>query len=173
MFYSLSGELREGLAAQLAEKTGLSEDQARKFLEALSEVTGEEEPGEASLNSKLRTHTVSIPLLEREDGTLAVDTSGYSALTPLTKPKPAPKQKPPAIPPSTPAKPSRPPARPPGAYPGPSVFIKVNDWLGENMQLGGGALERLREAAQQSKASAHSEDSPRFSSSGFEKLDDK
>lgn len=171
MFYSPSGELRNKLVARLAEKTGLSEDQANKFLEALSEVTSEEEPDEAWLQSNLRTHMVSIPLLEREDGTLEVDTSGYSALTPLAKPKP--KRKPPAILPSTPSKPSRPPTRPPGAYPGPSVVIKVNDWLGESLHLGSGALQRLREAAQQPNSSARSKDSQRFSSGGLEKSEGK
>lgn len=173
MFYTPPGNLRNRLAARLAEKTGLSEDQAHKFLEALSDVTSEEEPDESYTPGNLRAHTISIPLVEREDGTIMVDTSGYSALTPFTRPKPAPKPPPPAIPPSAPIKPSHPQPRPPGGYPGPSVFIKVNDWLGENMELGGEALERLHKAVQESRASAYSEGSLRFSSGDREKLEEK
>lgn len=169
MFYTPPGDIRNRLAARLAEKTGLSEDQAHKFLEALSNVTSEEDLHESHRVGNLRAHTISIPLVEREDGTITVDTSGYSALTPFTRPNPTPKQEPPLIPPNVPVKPSRPPGRPPGAYPGPSVFVKVNDWLGDDMELGEGALERLREAVQKSGASAYSTDRLGFNSSGRER----
>jgi hypothetical protein len=172
MFYTPPGDLRNRLAARLAEKTGQSEEQAHKFLEALSDLTPEEESDESHPLGSVRGHTISIPLVEREDGTITVDVSGYSALTPFTRPKPTPEQKPSVIPPVTPVKPSRPPGRPPGAYPGPSVFIRVNDWLGEDRELGEGALEKLREAVRKSGASA-SGDPLRFTSSGREKLEQK
>jgi hypothetical protein len=172
MFYTPPGDLRNRLAARLAEKTGLSEEQAHKFLVALSDLAPEKESDEGRLLSNLRAHTLSIPLVEREDGSITVDASGYSALTPFTRPNPTPKQEPSVIPPDAPVRPSRPPNRPPGAYPGPSVFIKVNDWLGEDMELGKGALERLREAVRKSAASV-SGDPFRFTSSSLEKSEQK
>lgn len=49
MLYTPPGNLRNRLAARLAEKAGLSEDQAHRFLEALSDVATEEASAKAGL----------------------------------------------------------------------------------------------------------------------------
>lgn len=132
MLYDPSPDSKEKLAKRLAKKAGLPSDDARKFLDALHEVMSEEEHEHNAAG-----HALSIPLVQQADGTILVDTSGYSTLWPFRRPK-----KPqPSVPPATPVK----PRIPPGGYPGPSVaIIKVNDWLGEDLKLDKSALDRLR-----------------------------
>jgi hypothetical protein len=143
MFYGNDPEFGKGLAARLAQKAGLSRDDAQKALDALSEVLAEEEAG------RNPSHAITIPLVQRENGSMMVDMSGYSAWWPFSK-------KPPATPPApvppvpNPIKvtkgpgPGPNPGPYPGAYPGPSVSIRTDDWLGEDLKLDETALERLR-----------------------------
>jgi len=144
-------EFNEKLVSRLAEKASLSKSDAKKFMDALAAVIQEDEQQNAmvavspelgmrffakydALPGEVPSHVISLPVTEHPDGTMTIDRSSYSAWTPLRRPKP---QRP-----LTP-KPIDPPARPgpnPGAYPGPSVFIKVNDWLGQDVKFGAGAL---------------------------------
>ena len=129
-------EIKRGLAARLAQKTGLSQDDAQKFLDALPEVAAQEEPDPNP------AHAITIPLVQQEDGTLMVDMSGHSAWWPFKKTKkdtttPSPIKKRGPFPGQGPF---------PGAYPGPSVSIKVDDWLGADLKLDESALDRLRGA---------------------------
>jgi len=139
MFDVSDPDIRDSLATRLAHKARLSEEQARSFLNALKDVTAERDQEYIVFG-----HMISIPLVEQEDGKIVVDTSGYSAWWPFTKPKDPPQQPPPS-PPGGPAKPRRPSPPAPGAYPGPSVVIKVDDWLGVDLRLGTDALGRLRQ----------------------------
>lgn len=181
MFDIPDDDSRNKLAARLALKTGLSEDQARTFLEALTELTKESEldhylaanfptrqvpgpVGEYGMSpSPVPGHVISIPLIEQEDGTMVVDKSGYSVLVPWLKRKKTQPPSPaspalPGDPPAEPPKPVRPPGPKPGAYPGPSVFIKVNEWLGPDLELGASALGRLRKVASKTKVASLSND---------------
>jgi hypothetical protein len=117
MFDISDPDFRDKLAARLAHKTGLQKEHALKFLDALSDVNSEEEQ-----EHNLPGHVISIPLVEQEDGTTIVDTSGHSAWWPWWPFKP---------------RWPRPPGTDPGsgAYPGPSVHIRVNDWLGADLKL--------------------------------------
>lgn len=168
--YTPPGDPKNELAARLAQKSGLSEELAHKFLDALSDVTNEDAQNQGFVGS-LPAHTITIPLIELEDGTIAVNTSGYSAWTPFAEPKPTPKEPPQGDPPATPGKPYHPLIPAPGGYPGPSVFIKVNDWLGSDMDLGEGALGRLRDALGKSQTSFS--DGSISASDGYGKLKGK
>lgn len=127
------------LAARLASKAGLSEDQARRFLQAISELKAEDEqsavwpdPSPTATPFSLmfpQTPSISIPLVAQQDGTMVVDNSRITGWSLLPKPRPVPGQ--PANPPNKPQK----PPRSPGAYPGPSVLF---DPLGQGESLGGG-----------------------------------
>jgi hypothetical protein len=156
-------DFNEKLAARLAGKTGLSKDQAQKIMYALAEITREDEQQNKMLTAspdlglrffakydklpgQLPTHVISIPVIEHEDGSIAVDKSSYAAWTPITRPGTRPKSADPKPidPPADPGKPRQIPA--PGGYPGPSVFLKMNDWLGNDLDLGSDVLVRLRTA---------------------------
>jgi hypothetical protein len=78
MLYDPSPDAREKLAKRLAKKAGLPSDHARKFLDALHEVMSEEEH-----EHNVAGHALSIPLVQQADGTILVDTSGYSTLWPF------------------------------------------------------------------------------------------
>lgn len=128
MFYIPPPQSRDRLIQLLASKTGLSAVQAGKFLDALTEMTMSGEIQELSGVAPSTTHLVSIPLVEQEDGTLTVDTSGRSFWFPF----PWWRRR------------RRPPTPRPGGYPGPSVkVIRVKDWLAKDMKLDQTALQRL------------------------------
>jgi hypothetical protein len=146
MFDISDPDFIDKLAARLAHKTGLQKEHARKFLDALSDVNSEEEQ-----EHNLPRHMISIPLVEREDGTMIVDTSGHSAWWPWW-----------------PFKPRRP--RPPGADPGPSVHVTVKDWLGADLILDEHALGRFRDAVAKTETL---KDLNVRDSSGPEKLEQK
>lgn len=137
---------RDDLAMRLAHKTGLSQEQARKFLDAFAELIVEEEK-DTSLDAILKAcgyqigsedqytipsspfpaKVISFPLVEQANGTMIVDTSIDSEWLSL------PGQQPPSMPPEPgqpeipPKKPLRDPRkRPPGGYPGPSVLIRTD-----------------------------------------------
>ena len=141
MDYFHSYDSTTDLASRLARKTGFPEEQAQKFLEALSELNAEQAPGGSSLiGSPIagepfslvpRVHTISIPLVEQQDGTMIVDDSSLSAWSFLPKTRPVPGLPPnpgqPATPPNKPQKPPKGPGTYPGAYPGPSVLFDPRD----------------------------------------------
>jgi len=167
-------EFDDKLAARLAKRAGLPNEHARKFLNALADVTKEDEQRRnllaespeialrffakyGTLPGEVPTHVISIPVVEHEDGTMAIDRSSYSAWTSLTKPIPrvkTPSRKTtpkfpeprPIDPPDEPSVPHHPRVPAPGGYPGPSIFIKVNDWLGKDLDFGAEALGRFHKA---------------------------
>jgi hypothetical protein len=157
MFDISDPDFRDKLASRLAHKTGLQKEHARKFLDALSEVNSEEQQ-----EHNLPGHMISIPLVEQEDGTMIVDTSGHSAWWPFSKPR---SPRPPGSDPG--------PYPGPGAYPGPSVHIRVNDWLGADLRLDERALGRLRNALAKTETPRLSKDLSGHDSSGSEKLKQK
>jgi hypothetical protein len=98
-------EFNENLVSRLAQKARLSHDDARRFLDGLAAVIQEDEQQNQmvaaspelgmrfftkydALPGEIPTHVISIPVVEHEDGTLAIDRSSYSAWTPLKKPVP-------------------------------------------------------------------------------------
>jgi hypothetical protein len=150
-------EIDHKLIARVAVKAGLSEEDAKKILKALEAVAAEDEkqrpvPTRSDLAFHLSkqydalpgespSHVLSLPVIEREDGSIIVDRDNYSVLTWLKKPITTPKiRKPQPIDPPE-------PGYPVGSYPGPSVsIIKVNDWLGKDLVLGPTALGKFRNA---------------------------
>jgi len=160
-------ELSDKLISRLSTKTGMSKPEVEKLLAALADVVKEDEPTHNSLAASpelatqffakydalpgdIPTHVISIPVVEHADGSIAIDRSSYSAWTPLTKPITVPRPKtnwddqerppikePPGNPAEKPERGSR------GGYPGPSVFIKVNDWLENDFNLTADALGKF------------------------------
>jgi hypothetical protein len=80
-------------------------------------------------------------VVESEDGSIIVDRNNYSVLTWLKKPITTPKiREPQPIDPPEPGDPL-------GSYPGPNIsFIKVKDWLGNDLVLSQDALGKFRNA---------------------------
>ena len=153
-----SFDVTPSLVARLAARAHISEVQAQSILTALVEVLEQGQgitggPLMSSLASRfvrdyhgiagqLPSHLLSIPVTEREDGTIAIDTSGYSALTKMKNPKTSGRiSKPGPIDP--PSEPQGPQVPAPGGYPGPSVFVRLNDWMGKDYGLNEDALGRL------------------------------
>ena len=153
MFDISDPDFRDTLAARLAQKTGLQKEHARKFLDALSDVSSEEEQ-----EHNLPGHVIGIPLVEQEDGTIVVDTSGHSALWPWWPFKP---------------RSPRSPRTKPGAYPGPSVQVRVDDWLGADLKLDKHALGRFRDAVAETETRRFSKDLNVRESSDPDKLEQK
>jgi hypothetical protein len=148
-------EVDQKLIARVAVKAGLSEEYAKKVLDALEAIATEDEkqvpipthPDLAFLLSKQYdalpgespSHVLSLPVTESEDGSITVDINNYSVWTSLKKPITGPKIREP--------RPIDPPEsnEPLGGYGGPSVsIIKVNDWLGKDLVLGPDAFGKFR-----------------------------
>lgn len=108
---------KDDLANRLAAESGLSEEQAGRFLDALLTLVAEEIrksgffdlPGAGTVLDFIPTHAITVPLIEQGDGTMIVNPSAYSAWIPF-------RRKPPKIP----KKPRK------GPYPGPSVAIFID-----------------------------------------------
>jgi hypothetical protein len=145
------------LAVRLAAKAGLTVDVAKRFLEAFEAIAEEDastavwpaqpdawqspaqeysrpwygtEPQSADPGPSPAVG-ISIPLIERADGTMFIDTAAASGWFPLKWPKwPSRPAKPPADPRTLP-----PGAPKPGGFPGPCVYVTIHDEQRPNLSL--------------------------------------